>query len=269
MDINNTTGQDTKYQVSGGGGSPMDPHHHKEFRIEEAVSWPVLHAGSQVSYNPNVGRALDGLLLHPGQGDHRDREIPFRPADSDAERQRLSTFRSTDRLSGSVVRIPGGRALPGPVLFARAGEMLSRRPSPRDGTLTMAETQTGLPCRRPIPPHGGPLRVHGCRSGVPAKRTSRPAFDGTQDHGRPVREAGERSAPRATPRGRAAAPHADRADRPGRARARAGPQRPRPAAQRPRSRRADLLLGATVLLAGISLLVLHGGLPAARQLRAA
>ena len=54
MDINNTTGQDTKYQVSGGGGgTPVGGHHpHKEFRIEDAVSWPVLHAGSQVSYNP-------------------------------------------------------------------------------------------------------------------------------------------------------------------------------------------------------------------------
>jgi hypothetical protein len=53
MDIANTTGQDTKYKVTGtGGGAPMDPHRHKEFRIEEAVSWPVLAAGSRVSYEP-------------------------------------------------------------------------------------------------------------------------------------------------------------------------------------------------------------------------
>jgi hypothetical protein len=53
MDIDNTTGQDTKYKVTGtGGGTPMDPHHHKEFRIEEAASWPVLAAGSRVSYEP-------------------------------------------------------------------------------------------------------------------------------------------------------------------------------------------------------------------------
>jgi hypothetical protein len=52
MDIANTTGQDTKYKVTGtGGGAPIDPHRTKEFRIEEAVSWPVLEAGSQVSYN--------------------------------------------------------------------------------------------------------------------------------------------------------------------------------------------------------------------------
>jgi hypothetical protein len=52
MDINNTTGQDTRYQVSGGGGgSPMGPHYHKEFQAEEAMSWPVLRAGSKVSYN--------------------------------------------------------------------------------------------------------------------------------------------------------------------------------------------------------------------------
>jgi hypothetical protein len=54
MDINNTTGQDTRYQVSGGGGgTPVGGHHpHQEFKMEDAVSWPVLHAGSQVSYNP-------------------------------------------------------------------------------------------------------------------------------------------------------------------------------------------------------------------------
>jgi hypothetical protein len=52
MDITNTTGQDTRYNVAGGGGTPMDPHHHREFRVEETVSWPVLHAGSRVSYNP-------------------------------------------------------------------------------------------------------------------------------------------------------------------------------------------------------------------------
>jgi hypothetical protein len=52
MDITNTTGQDTRYNVSGGGGSPIDPHHHREFRMEDTVSWPVLHAGSRVSYNP-------------------------------------------------------------------------------------------------------------------------------------------------------------------------------------------------------------------------
>ncbi|HTG33862.1 MAG TPA: hypothetical protein VLB76_13110 [Thermoanaerobaculia bacterium] len=52
MDIDNTTGQDTKYKVTGTGGPPIGPHSHGEFRIEEAVSWPVLAAGSKVSYNP-------------------------------------------------------------------------------------------------------------------------------------------------------------------------------------------------------------------------
>jgi hypothetical protein len=52
MDITNTTGTDTKYNVSGGGGVPVDPHHHREFRMEDTVSWPVLHAGSRISYNP-------------------------------------------------------------------------------------------------------------------------------------------------------------------------------------------------------------------------
>jgi hypothetical protein len=52
MDITNATGQDTKYNVSGGGGSPMDPHHpHREFRMEETASWPVVHAGSRISCN--------------------------------------------------------------------------------------------------------------------------------------------------------------------------------------------------------------------------
>lgn len=54
MDITNTTGQDTKYKVTGsGGGPPMGEHHHHEVRPEDAASWPVLHAGSRVSYSPN------------------------------------------------------------------------------------------------------------------------------------------------------------------------------------------------------------------------
>jgi hypothetical protein len=53
MDITNTTGQDTRYRVTGTGGNPMDPHHHHDVRIEDAVGWPVLHAGSRISYNPN------------------------------------------------------------------------------------------------------------------------------------------------------------------------------------------------------------------------
>ena len=52
MDITNTTGTDTRYRVTGGGGTPMDPHHHREFRTEETVSWPVLQAGSRISYDP-------------------------------------------------------------------------------------------------------------------------------------------------------------------------------------------------------------------------
>lgn len=53
MDITNTTDVNTQYKVTGGGGPPMgDDHHHKDFPAEEAASWPTLHAGSQVSYNP-------------------------------------------------------------------------------------------------------------------------------------------------------------------------------------------------------------------------
>ena len=52
MEISNTTSQPTQYQVTGGGGAPIDPHHPREFRIEDAKSWPVLAAGSKVSYNP-------------------------------------------------------------------------------------------------------------------------------------------------------------------------------------------------------------------------
>jgi hypothetical protein len=49
MDITNTTGQDTHYHVTGGGGAPMGPHPHKDFPMQEAMSWPVLQAGSKVS----------------------------------------------------------------------------------------------------------------------------------------------------------------------------------------------------------------------------
>jgi hypothetical protein len=51
MDITNTTSQDTHYHVAGGGGTPMGPHSHKDFPMQEATSWPVLQAGSKVSYN--------------------------------------------------------------------------------------------------------------------------------------------------------------------------------------------------------------------------
>ena len=51
MDISNSTGQDTKYKVTGGtGGSGMGPHHH--FRAEEAVNWPVIRAGSRIHHDP-------------------------------------------------------------------------------------------------------------------------------------------------------------------------------------------------------------------------
>ena len=54
MDITNSTDMDTKYKVSSGGGSPMGEHHQpKDFPLDEAVSWPTLHAGSRVSYAPH------------------------------------------------------------------------------------------------------------------------------------------------------------------------------------------------------------------------
>jgi hypothetical protein len=50
MDIDNTTPVDTKYKVAGSGGSGVGPHHH--FKIEEAVSWPTLRAGSRIHHEP-------------------------------------------------------------------------------------------------------------------------------------------------------------------------------------------------------------------------
>ncbi|HEY0510911.1 MAG TPA: hypothetical protein VGH73_03345 [Thermoanaerobaculia bacterium] len=51
MDITNGTDQDTKWKVANsGGGSGVGPHHH--FTVEEAVSWPVLRAGSRVQHHP-------------------------------------------------------------------------------------------------------------------------------------------------------------------------------------------------------------------------
>lgn len=51
MDISNSTDQDTRYKVAGGtGGSGVGPHHH--FKIEEAVGWPMLRAGSRIHHEP-------------------------------------------------------------------------------------------------------------------------------------------------------------------------------------------------------------------------
>jgi hypothetical protein len=69
MDINNSTEVDTKYKVTGSGGSPMGGHHHpKDFPIEEAVSWPTLHAGSKVSYTPKSSGPWTIYFVIQGKG---------------------------------------------------------------------------------------------------------------------------------------------------------------------------------------------------------
>lgn len=69
MDITNTTDIDTKYKVTGGGGSPMGDHHHpKDFPLEEATSWPTLHAGSQISYHPHSSGPWTIYFVVQGKG---------------------------------------------------------------------------------------------------------------------------------------------------------------------------------------------------------
>ncbi|HEY3571970.1 MAG TPA: hypothetical protein VGP73_28830 [Thermoanaerobaculia bacterium] len=70
MDITNTTDVDTQYKVTGGGGPPMgDGHHHNnDFPMEAAASWPTLHAGSQVSYNPKSSGPWTIYFVVQGQG---------------------------------------------------------------------------------------------------------------------------------------------------------------------------------------------------------
>ncbi len=69
MDITNTTDVDTKYKVTGGGGAPMGGHHHpKDFPIEEAVSWPTLHAGSRISYTPKSDGPWTVYFVIQGKG---------------------------------------------------------------------------------------------------------------------------------------------------------------------------------------------------------
>jgi hypothetical protein len=69
MDITNTTEVDTKYKVTGSGGTPMGGHHHpKDFPIEEAVSWPTLHAGSKISYRPNSSGPWTVYFVVQGKG---------------------------------------------------------------------------------------------------------------------------------------------------------------------------------------------------------
>lgn len=69
MDITNTTDVDTKYKVTGTGGSPMGGHHHpKDFPIEEAVSWPTLHAGARISYTPKSDGPWTVYFVIQGKG---------------------------------------------------------------------------------------------------------------------------------------------------------------------------------------------------------
>lgn len=69
MDITNSTDQDTKYKVAGGGGSPMGGHGHPhDFPIEEAVSWPTLHAGSKISYTPKSSGPWTVYFVVQGKG---------------------------------------------------------------------------------------------------------------------------------------------------------------------------------------------------------
>jgi hypothetical protein len=69
MDITNSTEVDTKYKVTGSGGSPMGGHHHpKDFPIEEAVSWPTLHAGSRISYTPKSDGPWTVYFVIQGKG---------------------------------------------------------------------------------------------------------------------------------------------------------------------------------------------------------
>src|SRR4051794_17004698 len=50
MDISNDTGQDTRYKVTGTGGSGMGPHGRP--RPEDTVNWPVLAANSTIHHKP-------------------------------------------------------------------------------------------------------------------------------------------------------------------------------------------------------------------------
>ena len=69
MDITNTTDLDTKYKVSSGGVTPMGGHHHvKDFPLEEAASWPTLHAGSRISYTPKSDGPWTVYFVIQGKG---------------------------------------------------------------------------------------------------------------------------------------------------------------------------------------------------------
>jgi hypothetical protein len=46
----------------------MGPHHGHDFRIEEAVSWPTLHAGSRVSYTPKSSGPWTVYFVIQGKG---------------------------------------------------------------------------------------------------------------------------------------------------------------------------------------------------------
>jgi hypothetical protein len=53
MEVTNGTTQDCKYNVTGGTGTPIHPHSHPEIRADQAMHWPMLHAGSRLSLDVN------------------------------------------------------------------------------------------------------------------------------------------------------------------------------------------------------------------------
>ena len=68
MEISNDTGQDTRYKVTGTGGSGMAPYGHFPFRREEAEKWAVLQAGDVVSYPLHPKESCVVYFFVNGQG---------------------------------------------------------------------------------------------------------------------------------------------------------------------------------------------------------
>jgi len=69
MEISNNTDQDTRYRVTGTGGSGAGPHDpHFPFKREDTVNWKELAAGSIVRHKPASKGPWKVYFYVAGQG---------------------------------------------------------------------------------------------------------------------------------------------------------------------------------------------------------
>ena len=104
MDISNDTGQDTRYKVTGTGGSGMGPHGGpSSIRPEDTVNWKVLPANSTVRHKPASKGPWKVYFFIDGHG------VVVAEASSDKDRVQL-VVAHTDAFQAKVRKVSRAKA---------------------------------------------------------------------------------------------------------------------------------------------------------------